>query len=68
MAGTPVAKQHFHSLRHTGAVHLLDMGQQLVFVQDWIGRTHIENTRVYAQISDKNFAERARRASDGFQT
>jgi site-specific recombinase XerD len=44
------------------------MGQQLVFVQDWLGHTHIENTRVYAQISDKNFAERARTASSGFQT
>jgi integrase len=68
MAGIPVAKQHFHALRHTCAVHLLDMGQQLVFVQDWLGHTHIENTRVYAKISDKNFAERARMASGAFQT
>ena len=36
-AALPKAKQHFHALRHAIAVHLLDAGADVAFVQDRLG-------------------------------
>ncbi len=41
-----------HALRHSIAVHLLDAGQPLEFVQDHLGHKNIQNTQIYAQISN----------------
>lgn len=41
-----------HSLRHSIAVHLLDAGQSIEFVQDHLGHRDIRNTQVYSKISD----------------
>jgi site-specific recombinase XerD len=46
-AGLPKAKQHFHALRHAIAVHLLDAGTDVAFVQDRLGHANIQNTMVY---------------------
>jgi site-specific recombinase XerD len=46
-AGLPKAKQRFHALRHAIAVHLLDAGADVAFVQDRLGHANIQNTMVY---------------------
>jgi integrase len=51
-ADIPVDKRHFHVLKHSIATHLLDAGADIRFVQDWIGHKNIQNTVVYAQISN----------------
>jgi integrase len=43
----PKAKWRFHALRHSIAVHLLDAGADVAFVQDRLGHANIQNTMVY---------------------
>jgi site-specific recombinase XerD len=50
-AGIPKEKAHFHSLRHSIAVHLLDSGADVLFVRDILGHKNIQNTLIYAQIT-----------------
>lgn len=60
-AGIPQDKRHFHVLKHSIATHLLDAGADIRFVQDWIGHKNIQNTVVYAQISNPAREQQARR-------
>ena len=46
-----------HSLRHSIATHLLDAGQGIEFIQDHLGHVNIENTRIYAKVTDRRRAE-----------
>ena len=46
-AALPTAKRHFHALRHAIAVHLLDAGADVAFVQDRLGHANIQNTIIY---------------------
>jgi type 1 fimbriae regulatory protein FimB len=46
-AGIAKAKRRFHALRHAIAVHLLDAGADVAFVQDRLGHANIQNTMVY---------------------
>jgi integrase/recombinase XerD len=41
-----------HSLRHSIAIHILDAGEDIAYVQDHLGHRNIRNTQVYAKISD----------------
>ncbi len=41
------AKWRFHALCHSIAVHLLDAGADVAFVQDRLGHANIQNTMVY---------------------
>src|SRR2546428_1210957 len=43
----PKAKRRFHALRHAIAVHLLDAGADVAFVQDRLGHANIQNTIIY---------------------
>lgn len=43
----PKEKLRFHALRHSIAVHLLDAGADVAFVQDRLGHANIQNTMVY---------------------
>jgi site-specific recombinase XerD len=47
LAGLPKEKLQFHALRHSIAVHLLDAGADVAFVQDRLGHKNIQNTMVY---------------------
>ena len=47
MVEIPKEKRRFHSLRHSIAVHLLDAGADVAFVQDRLGHANIQNTMVY---------------------
>ena len=46
-AGIAKTKRRFHALRHAIAVHLLDAGADVAFVQDRLGHANIQNTMVY---------------------
>src|SRR6266566_2059828 len=46
-AAIPKPKRRFHALRHAIAVHLLDAGADVAFVQDRLGHANIQNTMVY---------------------
>jgi len=47
------ARYTVHCLRHSIATHLIDAGQDIHFVQDHLGHTNIQNTLVYAHLTDK---------------
>jgi integrase len=61
-AGIPKAKRHFHTLKHSIAVHLLEACMDIMFVKDWLGHKHIKNTMVYAQLTSRTRDELARKA------
>jgi len=50
-----------HSLRHSIAVHILDAGEDIAYVQDHLGHRNIRNTQVYSKISDTNRTKIMRR-------
>ncbi len=52
-AGLAKELQHPHVLKHSIATHMLERGDDLVFVQDWLGHADAESTRVYAEIVGK---------------
>jgi len=60
-AGIPADKRHFHVLKHSIATHLLDAGADIRFVQDWIGHKNIQNTVIYAQITNRAREDGARK-------
>jgi site-specific recombinase XerD len=41
-----------HSLRHAIATHLLDAGESLEFVKEHLGHRKLENTAIYARVSN----------------
>ena len=50
-----------HCLRHSIATHLLEAGEGIEFVRDHLGHRNIQNTMVYAQITDRGREEAFRR-------
>jgi len=46
-------KAHFHVLRHSIAIHLLDAGADVLFVKDILGHRNIQNTLIYAQYTSR---------------
>jgi integrase len=52
-AKLPVGKRHFHILKHSIAVHMLEAGAEIKLVQELLGHKNIQNTLVYAQLVSK---------------
>lgn len=55
------SKYSVHSLRHSIATHLLEAGEGIEFVRDHLGHRSIQNTMIYAQITDNRREEVFRR-------
>jgi integrase/recombinase XerD len=53
-----------HSLRHSIATHLLDAGVGIEFVRDHLGHKNIQNTMIYAQLTDRRREEVYRNLED----
>ena len=60
-AGIPADKRHFHVLKHSIATHLRDANADIGFVKDWIGHRNIQNTMVYADMSNPERDNKARK-------
>ena len=60
-AGLPDKKRDFKILKHSIATHMLDAGADLSFVRDWLGHKNIQNTMVYAQMTNPNRDQQARK-------
>jgi len=52
-ARLPISKRHFHILKHSIAVHLLQAGAEIVLVKDLLGHRSISNTLLYAELVSK---------------
>ena len=49
-ARIPKGKRHFHILKHSIAVHMLEAGAEIKLVQELLGHRNIQNTLVYAEL------------------
>lgn len=58
LAKLPVSKRHFHILKHSIAVHMLEAGAEIKLVQELLGHRNIQNTLVYAELVSKYRDER----------
>jgi site-specific recombinase XerD len=47
-----IQERSVHALRHSMAVHLLEAGRNIEYVADLLGHKNIQNTRIYAQITN----------------
>src|SRR5215216_4296758 len=47
-----IKERSVHALRHSIAVHLLEAGRGIEYVADHLGHKNIQNTRIYAQITN----------------
>jgi integrase/recombinase XerD len=60
-ASIPRDKAHFHTLRHSCATSLLELGEDIAVVQDHLGHVNIANTLIYARITNRRRNDVARR-------
>jgi integrase/recombinase XerD len=47
-----IKERSVHALRHSMAVHLLEAGRNIEYVAEHLGHKNIQNTRIYAQITN----------------
>jgi len=59
--GNPQYRVTSHSLRHSYAVHAVKNGMSIVFLQELMGHSDIEQTRDYLRFREEDKAEEARR-------
>jgi len=53
VANIPEDKRHWHTLKHSIAVHLLESGASIFEVKNYLGHKRVESTLVYAQFTSK---------------
>ncbi|MHB1681164.1 MAG: tyrosine-type recombinase/integrase [bacterium] len=58
-------KAHPHALRHTRAIHLLDLGMNIMLLKNFLGHANIVNTLIYLKYSNKDMAEAIDKANNG---
>ena len=52
-----------HTFRHTRAVHLLDKGVNIVYIQELLGHASINTTMEYAKVIEKEKFEAIKKAN-----
>lgn len=52
-ADVPKPLRHPHVLKHSIATHMFDRGDDIYFIQQWLGHKKLENTQVYAELAGK---------------
>ena len=52
-----------HTFRHTRAVHLLDKGVNIIYIQELLGHTSINTTMEYAKVIEKTKFEAIKKAN-----
>ena len=50
IANIPPHKRHFHVLKHSRAMHMLEDTADIVGCKDWLGHKNIQNTMKYVQL------------------
>jgi type 1 fimbriae regulatory protein FimB/type 1 fimbriae regulatory protein FimE len=63
-AGWPRKLCHCHVLRHACCTHLLSKGFNVEQVQDWVGHSNIQNTMIYARVTNSQRVEMAPKLKD----
>ena len=63
-AGLPPELCHTHTMKHSCATHLLNMGLQIEDVQDHLGHRNIQSTLEYAKYSSQRRAAKDGRLRD----
>jgi integrase len=58
-AGLPAKLRHCHMFKHACCTHLLSKGFNVEQVQDWVGHANIQNTMIYARITNARRDEMA---------
>ena len=53
LAGITSEKAHFHTLKHTRAVELANLGLDTKEIQYWLGHKSVKNTEIYFQFTTK---------------
>jgi len=56
-AGLVKDHQHPHVLKHSVATHMLERGDDILFVQKWLGHKNADSTLIYAEIVGKRLKE-----------
>jgi integrase len=51
-AGWPAKLRHCHAFKHACCTHLLSRGFNVEQVQDWVGHANIQNTMIYARVTN----------------
>lgn len=52
-AKLPLNLRHPHVLKHSIATHMLEGGDDIRHVQDWLGHSRIDNTIIYAEVTGR---------------
>jgi type 1 fimbriae regulatory protein FimB/type 1 fimbriae regulatory protein FimE len=63
-AGWPAKLRHCHAFKHACCTHLLNRGFNIEQVQDWVGHANVQNTMIYAKITNGRRDQMARELQD----
>jgi type 1 fimbriae regulatory protein FimB/type 1 fimbriae regulatory protein FimE len=63
-AKLPASLRHCHMLKHACCTHLLSKGENVELVRDWVGHANIQNTMIYARVTNSRRDEMATRLRD----
>jgi integrase len=63
-AGWPVKMRHCHIFKHACCTHLLSLNFNVEQVRDWVGHENIQNTMIYANVTNSRRDEMAKALTD----
>jgi integrase len=63
-AGWPARLRHCHTFKHACCTHLLSKGFNVEQVQDWVGHANIQNTMIYARVTNARRGQMGKALAD----